>query len=273
MIGLVTDSNAMLPESLVARLGVRVVPLTVTVDGSSAREDAALDIASFYRQLRDGATITTAAPSPGELAAAYRELLAAGAAEIVSVHVGSAFSGTVNAAHVASRLVPIPVHVVDSGAASFALGCCVWAASDALACGHDSTAAAASAAAAIHATTSVFTIGEVARARTGGRLQVSQPMAGVPVIAMDAAGSQVLGAATDVLDAVHQMTRYLEGRLTRPVRIGVGDADHPDAADTLADALGALGHVRELVRYQVGPTVAAHTGAGTFGAVAWELDA
>lgn len=273
MIGLVTDSNAMLPESLVARLGVRVVPLTVTVDGSSACEDATLDLASFYRQLRDGATITTAAPSPGELVAAYRELLAAGAAEIVSVHVGSAFSGTVNTAHLASRTVAIPVHVVDSGTASFALGCSVWAAADALACGEDAAAAAAAAQAVPATTMSVFTVGEPDRARAGGRLQVCAPRVGVPVVAMSTAGTVPIGAATDVLDAVDQMTRYLERCLTRPVRVGVGDADHPDAADALADALGALGLVRELVRYRVGPTVAAHTGAGTFGAVAWELDA
>lgn len=272
MIALVTDSNAMLPAELAARLGVRIVPLTVVVDGVSLVEDETLDLPGFYAALRRGAGVTTSAPSPGLLAETYVALAGAGATEIVSVHVGSTYSGTVNAAQVAARLAPVPVHIVDSGTASFALGCCVWSAADDLARGGGDAASATAAAKAVtDATTSVFTLGEIERARAGGRIQVEAADDGVPVVAMTLTGIETIGSATDIETAVQQMTRFLDQHLAGPVRVGIGDADEPDAANALAEALSGLDPVDELVRYRCGPTVAAHTGAGTFGAVAWEL--
>ncbi len=270
MIALVTDSNAMLPAALAVRLGVRIVPLTVVVDGVSLLENETLELAGFYSALRQGAVVATSAPSPGLLADTYARLAAAGATEIVSVHVGSAYSGTVNAAQVAARLAPVPVQVVDSGTASFGLGCAVWAAADDLARGGDSASAVAAAKIATDATTSVFTVGEIDRARAGGRIPVAGARDGVPVVAMTPTGIETIGSATDVEAAVAQMTWFLDRRLVGPARVGIGDADDPDAANALADALGGLDQVDELVRYRCGPTVAAHTGAGTFGAVAWE---
>lgn len=272
MIGLVTDSNSMLPSDLAARLDVPMVPLSVTVSDDTMAEDGTIDLAHFYRKLRSGATVTTAAPAPGQIAAAYEVLVSAGATEIVSVHVGAGYSATVSAAHVASRLVGVPVHIVDSGTASFALACCVWAAAEVRARNGDATEMFTAAKSALNEIVSAFTVGEPERARAGGRLDVATPDVGVPVLAIQGADVTRLGDATCTLDAIEQITSYFRAHLTGPVRIGVGDADNADGADALADALSDLDQLDELVRYRVGPTVAAHTGAGTFGAVAWMLD-
>lgn len=269
MIGLVTDSSAMLPASLVARLDATVVPLRFSVGDITARETGTIDLAWFYRELRAGTPVTTSAPAPGDFATVYADLADAGATEIVSVHVGIAYSGTVNAAQLAAASSPVPVRVVDSGVASFALGCCVWSAADCLAAGGNALGAIRSAEAAASGTASVFTVGEVERARTGGRIVVDTPAEGIPVLSLDPAGMDVLGSATDVGEAIDLMVDFM-GRLPgAKLRIGVGDADDPEAARLLADALGSVDRVTELVRYRVGPSVAAHTGVGTFGAVAW----
>ena len=271
MIALITDSNAMLPDWLAARFDVTIVPLHATVDGVSLREDDDLDLGAFYARLRAGASVTTSAPAPGDFVRVYEALAGSGATDIVSVHVGSAYSGTLNAAQVAAPLAGIPVHLVDSGTASFALGCCVWAAADARADTDDVGAIIAAAQQPPATTTSVFTVGEIARAQAGGRVDVAVVSAGVPVVAMNATATIQLAPATDVAGAVHEMTEHLRGQLCGPARIGVGDADVPDAGDALAEALATLPGVRDLVRYRIGPTVAAHTGVGTFGAVAWQL--
>ena len=271
MIALVSDSNAILPGPLASRLDLMVVPLGVVVDGVALREDIDLDLGAFYARLRAGASVTTSSPAPGDFVEVYQELASAGATDIVSIHVGSAYSGTVNAAQIAARVVGRPVHVVDSGTASFALGCCIWSAADTRADGGDVAAIIAAARRVPAATTSVFTVGEPARARSGGRVDVVEVSVGTPVVAMDATATMQLEPARDVADAVQTMTEHLRVRLSGPARIGVGDADIPEAGDALFEALGALPDVAELVRYRVGPTVAAHTGAGTFGAVAWQL--
>ena len=111
-VAIVTDSNTMIPWPLVRRLGITVVPLTVTIGGEELVEDEQLDVADAYRRLRSGEPATTSAPSPGAFAAAYAALAPA---SIVSVHIGSAYSGTLNAAQLGARAVGAEVRLVDTG--------------------------------------------------------------------------------------------------------------------------------------------------------------
>src|SRR5437763_16166046 len=116
MVGFCTDSNAQMPDELIERYGVEVVPLTVVVDGEAFLEGVTIDADGFYARFEGGRTpvVSTAAPGPGQFALAYERLAAAGADEILSIHVGSAVSATVNAATVAATASPVPVRVVDT---------------------------------------------------------------------------------------------------------------------------------------------------------------
>ena len=127
MIGLVTDSNAQLPPELATRYGVEVVPLTVTVDGEAFAEGVDLDADAFYARFDHGTpTVSTSQPSPGAFAEAYARVAERGATEILSIHIGSAVSGTLNSARIAVAGSPVPVRLVDTGTASFGVACCVW---------------------------------------------------------------------------------------------------------------------------------------------------
>ncbi|HEY4401343.1 MAG TPA: DegV family protein, partial [Acidimicrobiia bacterium] len=64
MIGLVTDSNAQLPDNLRERYQVAVVPLTIVVDDHPYQEGVDITAAEFYERLAAGASVSTAAPSP-----------------------------------------------------------------------------------------------------------------------------------------------------------------------------------------------------------------
>jgi fatty acid-binding protein DegV len=55
--------------------------------------------------------------------------------------------------------------------------------------------------------------------------------------------------------------------LPSPMRIGVGDADAGPVVDDLVRQLRERRPADDVVRYVVGPTVAAHAGMGTFGVV------
>ncbi|MHB1536177.1 MAG: DegV family protein, partial [Acidimicrobiales bacterium] len=98
MIALVTDSSTQVPVSLCERYGIHVVPITVVVDGHPYQEGVDLDPDVFLERLRAGATVSTAAPSPGQIAEVYREVAAAGATQIVSVHAGAGLSAVLSAA-------------------------------------------------------------------------------------------------------------------------------------------------------------------------------
>lgn len=270
VVALVTDSNTQLPARLRDRFDIRVVPMTVVVDGVAHREGHDLDAAEFVARLRAGATVSTAAPAPGEIRAAYDEAVAGGAERIVSVHVGANVSGTLNAAAVAADGCAVPVTLVDTRTASFAAGCCVWAAGEALASGGGADAAAAAARRAAERVGNVFIVSSLDPARRSGRLAGAEtdPVR-VPVLALDGDQMRVVGETADAGGAVEAMVGHVAGwaRAGERLRVGVGDTDAPAVAAALEAALAALPSVDEVVRYHVGPSVAAHTGPGTVGAV------
>ena len=279
MIGLVTDSNAQLPTDLARRYRVEVVPFTVTLDGVEHAEGEDLDADAFWARF-EGRTpaVTTSQPSPGRFAAAYGAVAARGAEEILSIHIGSAVSGTVNSARLAADRAPVPVRVVDTGTASFAVACCVWEAAEALARGASAEEAAAVAGAVGSRVGNVFVVGALDLARAGGRLArpghraaTAQPeprAGGIPVLSLRGGTMEMVGHADDLDGAADAMADAVRAGGSG-LRVGVGLAD-PGAAP-LARALEArlaeAPEVRETVRYRVGPSVGAHTGPGTVGAV------
>jgi DegV family protein with EDD domain len=268
MIGLVTDSNAQLPSDLRERYQVGVVPLTVVVDDHPYQEGVDITTAEFYDRLAAGASVSTAAPSPGSALAAYERSAAAGATEILSIHIGSNTSATVNAVRVAAASSPVPVEIVDTGTASFAVACCLWAAGEVLAAGGDLTSAADAARRVAGEVGNVFIVGALDLARRGGRLAADAADGdGLPVLALANGQMQSVGQVYDVEAAVDAMTDYLvEAAAGAPQRVGVGDALTPELAEAYADRLADRPEVAELVRYEIGPSVGAHTGAGTVGA-------
>jgi DegV family protein with EDD domain len=268
LIGLVTDSNAQLPADLRDRYQVAVVPLTVVVDGEQYREGVDITTAEFYERLENGAEVSTAAPSPGEVLALYEQVASAGATEILSVHIGSNTSATINAVNVAAGGSPVPVEIVDTGTASFAVACCVWAAGEVLNGGGDLENAAGVARRVADSVGNVFIVGALDLARRGGRLAADAAEGeGLPVLALAGGQMNAVGRVHDVESAVDAMTDYfVEAAAAQPQRAGVGDALTPELAAEYAARLAARPEVVELVRYEIGPSVGAHTGPGTVGA-------
>jgi DegV family protein with EDD domain len=270
-IAVVTDSNAQLPDELVDRYDVTVVPLTVAVDGTPYLEGVDLDADAFYARFEGGATpaVTTSQPSPGAFAEAYERLASAGASAILSVHIGADISGTCNSARLAAGTAPVPVRVVDTGTASFGVACCVWEAAAVLAAGGDLDRAAAVAAELGPTIGNVFTVRALDLARRGGRLAagVEGGDAAIPVLSLIGGQITVVGEASDVAGAADAMATYALAA-GGPLRIGLGVADVAAAPlwQALEERLVGAPEVREVVRYRIGPSVGAHTGPGTAGA-------
>ncbi len=268
-VALVTDSNAQLPTALVARLGVEVVPITVTLDGVDHLEGVDLPVIDAYRALSDAAVeVATAAPSPGLLIDTYTALAEKGADEILSIHVGSDLSATANNARLAARAVDVEVRVVDTGVASFGVGCCVWEAADALTAGADLAEAEAVARATADTIGSVFIVQAIDLARRGGRFgdTLDEAGEGVPVLSFARGELEVIGTVRDAADAAETMARFALDWGT-DLRVAIAEAD--PATDPIRSAIEEHLHgaeqVDEVVRYTVGPSVAAHTGADTAG--------
>jgi len=274
MIRIVTDSASMLPDSLRRRFGIAVVPITITIDGREHREGVDLTAADFYARLAEGAAVTTAAPAPGAFADVYRAAADAGASAVLSIHTGADYSATMASATVAAGLSDVPVTVVDTGVSSFPLALCVWSAADRLAEGGSIEAAAEAAQLTGAHTGSLFVVGVPEVARRGGRfVAVRGELTPTNVLELVEGGIFDLGRADDIETVIDIMVdRTVALAESRPLRIGVGHAAGDDVAALLVERLDGRVGVRDLTTYQVGPSVGAHTGPGTFGVVYTPVD-
>jgi DegV family protein with EDD domain len=274
VLGFCTDSGAQLPPDLLSRHGIAVVPLTVTVDGIDHQEGVDLDADDLYDRFAHGRSpsVQTAAPPPGRFLDAWGDLAARGATEIISIHTGSEVSSTLDAARIAAEMAPVTVHLVDSHTASFAVGCCTWEAAEVAAGGGTVEEAIAVAEKVAASVGNVFVVSALDLVRAGGRLASGTPPAGegIPVLSLVDGRIHAIGTATSVDDACDQMAGYVLA-LGHDLRVGLSIADRAAAPlwEGLEARLAGRAEVRELVRYRVGPSVGAHSGPGTAGAVAY----
>lgn len=270
MIALVTDSASQIPPGLAERFGVTVVPVTVTVDGVDHREGVDLDADGFWARFDGGGgpDVVTSQPSPGDFAATYRRLADAGAEAVVSIHVGAVHSGTVNSARLGAADSGVDVRVVDSGTASFGVSCCVWEAGEVLAAGGGAEEAGRRAEAVVPTIGTTFIVQALDFARRGGRLaeQLAGDHDGVVVLGGVGGSIEVLGAGRSIGELCDMMVApFIEQ--PGPIRAGVCLADPATLAFTegIESRLEAAPLEVDIVRYRVGPSIAAHTGPGTAG--------
>jgi len=122
---IVTDSgtDVHLPPEQLAELNIHVIPLVVTLEGKTYREGVDIETEEFYRLLTATESLpSTSQPSSGDFAALYRKL-AQEDPEILSIHISSGLSGTVDSARLGASQVPeANVTIVDTKTLSAAAG-------------------------------------------------------------------------------------------------------------------------------------------------------
>lgn len=275
MIGttaVVVDSAAYLPQSLIELYGVLVAPLTVVLDGHEYLEGIDISADEFYERIDAAQSVSTSQPSPGRLLACYERAAQEGAERVLSIHIGSGISGTVQSAQVAAESSPLPVTIVDTAQASFPEGLCAWEAIDALVAGATVEVAVERARAASTAVGNTFVVRALDVLKRGGRLaSKDEPApAGVPVLALAEDRVSVVGTAGTLDEAVDTMAVQIESAANaaggRKLRVGIGHGAAPEIARALRARVETMTGIGEIVDYVVGPTVGAHTGAGTAGA-------
>lgn len=123
-IRVVTDSTCDLPEATRAAHDITVIPLFINIGPQSYRDGVDLSRQEFYRQLPHYPHHpTTAAPSLGMFRETYERLADEGATEVLSIHISSSLSSTVDAARLAAQQTDaVRVTVFDSRQLSMGTG-------------------------------------------------------------------------------------------------------------------------------------------------------
>lgn len=120
---IVTDRGMDLTPEQIMKCNLHFAPLRFTLDGTTYSSGEDIQPDEFYELLEktDGFP-TTSQPSAGEFAQIYREL-AKTDPEILSLHISSGLSGTLNAARLGAEMVPeAHVTLIDSMTLSCPMG-------------------------------------------------------------------------------------------------------------------------------------------------------
>jgi DegV family protein with EDD domain len=122
MIKVVTDSTSDLTKEKTKELGVKVVPLYLRTGDKIYRDKVDLSEDEFYKMLAEGSLFETSQPSPQDFVSTYKPIIENGD-EIVSIHISSKLSGTVNSANLAKEILKTnKISVIDSKSTAADLG-------------------------------------------------------------------------------------------------------------------------------------------------------
>lgn len=278
-IALVTDSTASLDPSWVAESGVTVVPVQVII-GATVYDDGDATPEMVAAALKEWTPVSTSRPNPATFIEAYEKAAAAGATEVLSIHISGELSGTVESARLAAREVDIKVTVLDSLQSAFALGYAVEAAAGVIAAGGSVRKAVNAAKRSLEGTQTIFYVDTLEYLRRGGRVTAVAALIGgaLAVKPLLRLHDGKIESFEKVRTAGKALARVEELAVAHATALGddvkvvvtVGHLASPDRAKALADKItNRLGErlAEEVVIGEIGAVLGAHVGPGMIAAV------
>ncbi|MEX0825783.1 MAG: DegV family protein [Acidimicrobiia bacterium] len=275
MIRIITDSSCDLPDDVVERHRLTVVPLTIRFGDEDFVDREQLSKDDFWSKLTGG-TVTpeTAAPSVGRFQEAFSRLSDEGADGVVVICISSEISATHQAAVLAvdSYGGGIPVRVIDSRLVSAALGLVVVEAAQAAEAGATIAETERIAVDAAAKSNLLATLDTLEYLKRGGRIGGAAAFFGnlldlKPLIAFADGVVSPAGRVRTRKKAVAAILQHLDGIVDRVEALAVVHSD-PDDLQSFRDEVAARYPTVMLSR--LGPVVGTHAGPGVIG-IAYRL--
>jgi hypothetical protein len=273
-VAIVTDSSADLPDAVLDRHRIALVPLQVLFGERTWLDRVELKPEEFYRRMRTSRLHpTTSQPAPGDFVRVLREARDE-ADEVVAVLLASRLSGTYQAGVLAARAGGIDgIHFVDSASASLGLGLLALRAAELAEAGWSAAAIALELRRVRRQSGCLLTVDRFDNLLRSGRVTRGRALlAGMlnlkPILALDGAGAitpvdRVRGRDTLVPRVLSLLEQRLTPRPTR-VRFGIAHAEAPEVAERLRAALVAAWNPRDCVVALASGVLGAHVGFGAW---------
>ncbi|BDP66707.1 hypothetical protein EfmAA55_11360 [Enterococcus faecium] len=113
-VKIVTDSSCTMEKNVRDALGIRVMPLSIMIDGTVYPDDDQLDGERFMEMMAKATDPTDAFGQFEDRGDKMYDELGEDGSEVISIHMTKGLSGTVEAARQASNLTKTKVTVIDS---------------------------------------------------------------------------------------------------------------------------------------------------------------
>jgi DegV family protein with EDD domain len=276
-VGVLTDSCASIPESLIEELNIKVVPYYVHRGKETLRDLVDVQREEFFRWLATAKELPkTANPSAGDFLEAYKSL-AERVGEIVSIHMTSLGSGAYQSAMMASEmsreaLPDLRIEVIDTRNVSLCQGWMVIEAARAALAGKNLDEIVRLVEDMIPITKMIQTADTLRYLYMGGRIGKAQHLVGSllnirPLIGMEDGIIVPLGQARGRVGAYRKIVEMMErdvGHLGR-VKVAFVHAAALEEAQRLRAMVEERLTCVEVLIAELSPALGVHTGPGTAG--------
>lgn len=277
-VAIVTDSTACFPADVVKGYPMHIAPLQVIWDEKSYQDGIDIHPVEFYSRLATSKTMpSTSQTTPGYFAELYKKLLDEGY-DILSVHISSRLSGTLDSAIQAREMMKNSknrIALVDTLGAGMAMGFPALVAARAAMQGATLEECRILAEKSISHSGVFVVVPTLEFLHRGGRIGGAAAFVGSvlnlkPIIKLIDGKLESVDKVRTFGKAIERMTELfikdVDGRL--PVRIAVHHANCPDDAKALLErvrARFAVSEVAEAFIADVSPVIGTHVGPGTLG--------
>lgn len=270
-VKIVTDSTAYLSPEDIAKYDVHVVPLKVIFGADSYSEGVDITTEEFYRRLAAAKTLpTTSQPSVNDFTRVYSELAQRGH-PILSIHISSKLSGTINSATAAMVELPqAQIEIVDS--LSIALRLLIAPAAEAAKKGLSLPQVKASIEKLNASINAVGALDTLEYLWKGGRIGGAKALLGTmlrikPVLAFEGGELKVLAKTRTTRRATEYIMELMAERVKGnvPIHAIVVHTHAIEPALALQKEVQARFNCAELGLMEMGPALGTHIGPGFFG--------
>ncbi len=271
---IVTDSASDLADEVVARLGIRIVALSIRFGTEEFVDRVDLTAKQFWSKVAASAELPqTAAPSPGAFEEAFRAAAGEGYSAVICITLSSKLSATHDSAILAAQSVRdvIDVRVVDSLSITMGQGAMVIVAAEAALAGEGVNDVEASARALLGRIRVLGALDTLENLKKGGRIGGAQALLGSllavkPILNLSSGVVEQAGKQRTRAKALAHLVDLARTDASRHGGVEWVSAMHGDATDI--DAFVAQLHdlaPAGVTVGQIGAVIGTHGGRGVMG--------
>ena len=274
---IVTDTgmDMFLPPELMPKVDIHIVRHAITLDGKTYLSGQDIQSGELQEMLAKSESFpTTSQPSAGDFAAMYKKL-AATDPDILSIHMSSGLSGTVNAAKAGAEMTPeANVTIVDTKTLCAVVGWQVAAAGRALKAGWSKEKIIALIERIGAASESMYTLDDLKYLIHGGRISHMKGLIASVLKLLPMIGVEKLGGTYAQLGTERTFERAMKGLVElmkkhhvpgSALRVQVLHAYNPQAVMKLHDMIEPIFKCTFMPVGNMSPVLAAHTGPSMVG--------
>lgn len=277
MIKILVDSTCDLPDDLIKKYDIKVLPLRVLIEGKEYLDKKTIQVDDVYSAMRKGIVPKTSMPRPKDIYDAFSEYCTAGY-DFIYLAFSSVLSGTCSLAQsiieeFKSKYPRLNMEVIDSKGGSTATG--LIALQAAKLCekgGQDFDSIVTRIKGLVSHVEHVFTIPDLSWLIKGGRVSKASGIIGnildiKPILDVENGSMIVIKKVRGMKKALNTLADILEERAKNCKNqiIGVSHADDPKTAEALMEIIKKRCGYTEFIVNKIGSVLGSHLGIGGVG--------